>query len=98
METIKILQVGLGPLGIKTNIYITQKASLETIAAVDINPAEKEKDLGTLSGHDPNGVIVQSDMVEVPNLDEVDIAILTTTSGKVHEAMGILASLASSAP
>ena len=77
---IHILQIGLGPLGIKTYQYIAEKQSMKTIAAVDINPTLKHHDLGLLSGMEANGVMIQNDIASVPNLDQVDAVVLTTSS------------------
>lgn len=74
------MQVGLGPLGLKITDYINDKQSIETIAAVDINPDLNNKDLGALAGLLENGVKIKNNIAEVDNLSEVDVVVLTTSS------------------
>ena len=38
MKNIRILQIGIGPLGIKTAQFIAERKGLQTIAAVDKSP------------------------------------------------------------
>ena len=80
MGTTKVLQVGLGPLGIKISRYINDKESIETIAAVDIDPELLNKDLGELADAEASGTKIKNSLSEVPNLSEVDVVILTTSS------------------
>ncbi len=77
---IKLLQVGLGPLGIKTFEYITGRKSLQTIAAVDINPSLAGRKLSELVEGQENEVIIKSSLEEVDNINEVDAVVLTTSS------------------
>jgi len=77
---INILQIGLGPLGIKTHQYIAEKKSMQTVAAVDINPALHGKDLGTLANLRENKIPISNSIAAVPNLDQVDVVVLTTSS------------------
>lgn len=77
---INILQMGLGPLGVKTFNYIAEKQTMCTLAAVDINPSLAGQDLGTICGTDPAGVIIKSHLSEVENIEEIDVVVLTTSS------------------
>lgn len=77
---INILQIGIGPLGLKIAEYIAEKKSMQTIAALDINPAIGSKDLEELTGSPQSGLKVHSTLESIENLDEVDIAVLTTSS------------------
>ena len=45
MNPIKIIQIGIGPLGIKIANFIAERKGLKTIAAVDKNPDLVGKDL-----------------------------------------------------
>ena len=74
------MQVGLGPLGLKISKYINDKESIETIAAVDINPTLLNKDLGDLAGLGNNGVQIKNSIDTVGNISEVDVVVLTTSS------------------
>jgi len=77
---IHVLQIGIGPLGLKTYSYISQREKLKTVAAVDINSQLEGKDLGILSGHEANGVHVRTSLSKVDNIDDVDVVVLTTSS------------------
>lgn len=74
------MQVGLGPLGLKISKYINDKESIETIAAVDINPTLLNKDLGDLAGLGNNGVQIKNSIDTVGNISEIDVVVLTTSS------------------
>lgn len=80
MSKIKVVQVGLGPLGIKTANFIAERANVEIIAAVDKNPALIGKDLGALRGVAPSGVKVQEDFAAAVAANRPDVAVLTTVS------------------
>ena len=77
---INILQVGLGPLGVKINQYISEKKSMRAIAGVDINPNLVGLDIGTHCNTQPNIGKIYNHISQVPNIEDIDIAILTTSS------------------
>ena len=72
--------MGLGPLGIKIGQYINEKKSMETVGAVDINPELWHKDFGMHTLGMNSGVKIEKSLKDVPNLDNVDIVVLTTSS------------------
>ena len=80
MKTINVLQVGLGPLGIKTASFINERNHIQTVAAVDKNPDLIGKDLGKLSGDSPSGIIIVGSVAEAIKDKEIDLAVLTTVS------------------
>lgn len=80
MSKIKVVQVGLGPLGIKTANFIAERNSVEIVAAVDKNPALIGKDLGELRGVAASGVLVQEDFAAAVAKSKPDVAVLTTVS------------------
>ncbi len=80
MRSINIVQIGLGPLGIKIANFIQERPSLTTIAAVDKNPELIGKDLGLLCGGTPSGVIIQENLADAVSEEKPDIAVLTTVS------------------
>jgi len=77
---IKLLQIGLGPLGLKTYQYISEKSTMQTVAAVDIDPSLKGKDLGELCGGSPTGIKIVNDLEAVSNMSDIDAVVLTTSS------------------
>lgn len=78
---IKVVVIGLGPIGIETCKLVLQKKSLHLVAAVDIDPKKNKRDLST--------TIKSKRHLEIPvfeNLElalkkfHVDVAILTSKS------------------
>lgn len=80
MQVIKIVQIGMGPLGIKIAKMIDERNGIETVASVDINPTLEGRDLGELCGGDPNQVLIESDLKAAVQRTKPDIAVLTTVS------------------
>lgn len=80
MKKIKALQIGLGPLGVKIYNYIQQRPNIETVGAVDINPALVGKDFGTIVDNETNGLIVTSDLKDCIENTAPDVIILSTVS------------------
>lgn len=80
METIKVIQVGLGPLGVKIATYINERKNIQTVASVDTNPNLIGKDLGKISGTQASNVIIADSIEGALKGKEVDLAILTTVS------------------
>lgn len=80
MKDITVVQIGLGPLGIKIANFIKERNGLRTIAAVDKNPEMIGKDLGELTGGLASGIIIQGDLGDAIENEKPDIAILTTVS------------------
>lgn len=77
-----ILQIGFGPLGIQTAIFIAKKEQVKTVAVVDINKDLNEKSLYEISNElDQNVLVYSSVRAAVNQLDnKPDIAIITTVS------------------
>ncbi|MCB9094498.1 MAG: hypothetical protein H6621_05450 [Halobacteriovoraceae bacterium] len=79
MEKIKVLVVGLGPIGQAVCKHIFTKDSLEIIGALDIYPELEGRDLGEVCGVNDKNVFVKSKASELP-LAEAQVAVITTTS------------------
>jgi 2,4-diaminopentanoate dehydrogenase len=80
-EKIKVIQYGLGPIGIKMLQYVAERPSLEIVGAVDIDPAKIGKDLGELAELSaPVGVVVSGNAAELLGQVDADVVVLTTTS------------------
>jgi len=77
---IKILQIGMGPLGIKIAKMIAERNGITTVAAVDINPTLKNVDIGVLYGNEEVGVYIYNDLKEAVEQTNPDVAVLTTVS------------------
>ena len=76
---LKVVQIGLGPLGIKIASFISEREGLTTVAAVDKNPDLIGKSLASLAGIDSDVFIVSS-VAEVIKTGKPDVAVLTTVS------------------
>lgn len=80
MKIINVVQIGLGPLGIKIASFIKERNNIQTVAAVDKNPALIGQDLGKLSSNQASGLLIQESLAEALDGKKVDLAILTTVS------------------
>jgi 4-hydroxy-tetrahydrodipicolinate reductase len=76
----RIIQIGLGPLGIKTYRYASGRSDLHIVAAVDKAPSLVGQDLGILAGGEPAGIHVTDDLPGAVIAARPDIAVLTTVS------------------
>jgi 2,4-diaminopentanoate dehydrogenase len=80
-SNLKIIQYGLGPIGIKVVQYLSERKSVEIVGAVDIDSAKIGKDLGELAGLGKElGVKVSGNAKELFENVKADIVVLTTTS------------------
>ncbi len=77
---IKILQIGLGPLGQKIGNYITERKGIKTIAAVDKNPNYIGQDFGQLCGQHPSGVTIKESVTAALEGKKPDVVVLSTVS------------------
>ena len=77
---VKVVMIGLGPLGQKVVRYAVRRKSIAIVAAVDTDPAKIGKDLGTLSHIKKLGIVVRGDLKSALKGTRPDAAILTTVS------------------
>ncbi len=80
MSKIKVLQFGLGPIGIRSARLAADKENMELVAAVDIDPEKVGKDVGELGGGEALGVKVTDDIAAVLSELKPDVALHTTSS------------------
>ncbi len=76
---LNVLQIGLGPLGLKIASFIAERKGLNVVSAVDKNPELVGKSLGSLAGI-ASEVIISSSVAEALEAGKPDVAILTTVS------------------
>ena len=75
------MQFGVGPIGLRTVRYVSDKAGFEIVGAIDADPEKIGRDLGELADLDkPLGVRVSGDAREVLGKLDADVVVLTTTS------------------
>ena len=81
MDKIKVMQVGIGPIGQKVVRYMLERQALEIVAAVDLDPDKTGKDLGQVCGLDEDlGITVSDDLESAVRDARPDVAVLTTVS------------------
>ncbi len=80
MKEIKIVQIGMGPLGIKIANFIADRKGLVTVAAVDKNPELVGKDLSELPNCHASGVTIVESLAKAVTDSKPDVAVLTTVS------------------
>jgi len=80
METIKVVQIGLGPLGAKIANFISERKGIETVAAVDKNPNLIGMDVAQTYGGPPSGIVIKESLSDALENKAVDVAVLATVS------------------
>jgi 2,4-diaminopentanoate dehydrogenase len=76
---LKIIQVGLGPLGVKAVTYLLDRPCFQIIGALDVNPGLIGKDVAEVSGRAAIGVPISATLS--PEIAQAaDCAIITTVS------------------
>ncbi|MDN5201145.1 hypothetical protein QQ008_07225 [Fulvivirgaceae bacterium BMA10] len=80
MKNIKIIQVGMGPLGTKIAEFIKNREGLTTVAAIDKNPDLVGKSLKELNEVLSDDIKISDDLVEAVQHRKPDVAVLTTVS------------------
>lgn len=80
MKKIKVVQIGMGPLGIKIGQFISQRNSLQTVGAIDKNPALIGKRMVDLHEDLSDSVSIRENLAEVLSEVKPDVAVLTTVS------------------
>lgn len=79
MKKIKILQVGLGPLGQKT-VQFAIARGFKIVAAVDSAPDKIGRDLGEVCGLKRMGIKITGNVKDALKNKKADIAVVTTVS------------------
>lgn len=79
MKRIRVVSVGLGPIGMAVARLALSKQSIELVGAVDPDPQKVGKDLGTLLGQEECGIVISADAPSLYATTKPD-AILHCTS------------------
>jgi 4-hydroxy-tetrahydrodipicolinate reductase len=81
MSTIRILHVGLGPVGASIVKQISTRAGLKSVAAVDVDPSKVGMDLGDVVGLTKRvGVTVSGEVGKTLKTSKADLVVLCTGS------------------
>ncbi len=77
---IRIVHIGLGPLGRMLGPYLTEKDHLRVVGAVDVDPVKAGQDLGAAYNLDrPLDVAVEGSL-DAGMMNDADVAVVTTVS------------------
>ena len=76
---IRVVQIGLGPIGVSTTRYLLEHPRLRIVGALDSDPAKQGKDLGELAGVPSLGLPIGGSLDDYPP-ETADTAVVTTTS------------------
>jgi len=80
-KQIKVVQYGLGPIGLQITRYLLERKIFTIVGAIDIDPRKVGKDLGTVAGLNKKlRVRVSSDANKVLKNSHAGIVVLTTAS------------------
>lgn len=78
---IRVIQYGLGPIGSAVARHVVERAGLELVGGVDIDPAKVSKDVGEVIGLGrPLGFAVTEKLTQVLTRTEADMVLHTTSS------------------
>lgn len=61
MKRLRVVSVGLGPIGLAAARLALSKRNLELVGAVDVDPAKTGKDLGELLDSPSTGVVIEAE-------------------------------------
>jgi len=78
--SIKVLQVGLGPIGTAVVRQLISRTGLSVVGAIDIDPEKVGRDLGDICGASRLGIKVSNDLVGTIGAGRPDIAVMCTSS------------------
>lgn len=89
MSKLRVVQMGLGPIGNKVTQYLLERDSIEIVGGIDSDPRKEGQDIGLLAGLAPIGVKVTPHLSQVLGNGNVDVVVLTTTSclSKTYEQL-----------
>ncbi|WP_441001358.1 NAD(P)H-dependent amine dehydrogenase family protein [Fodinibius sp. SL11] len=77
---IKVVHIGIGPLGQKVVKYARERKGIEIVGAVDLDPQKIGQDLGEFCGLDSLNVPIMESLDDVLNEKNPDVAVVTTLS------------------
>jgi 2,4-diaminopentanoate dehydrogenase len=81
IRPIKIVQVGLGPIGAAITRLIAERKGLRLVGAVDVDPAKAGRDLGEVAGSGrPLRIRVSDDLGKTLKASKPHVAVVCTSS------------------
>lgn len=79
-DKIKVILIGVGPLGVKITQFINERNVIEILGVVDKNPDLLNKDLGEYCGGEANGIKIKKSIDDIVAFGSADVVILSTVS------------------
>lgn len=92
-EPIRVVQYGIGPIGLECIRTVLQKENtglIKLVGAVDVDPEKVGRDVADLLGREePLGIVVRSDAADVIRDSGADVVLHTTSSflDRVHDQL-----------
>lgn len=81
MKEIKVVQYGIGPIGIKIIQNLSQRKNIKITGAIDIDSSKIGKDIGIISELEyETGVKISNDSKNILKNSSADVVVLTTSS------------------
>lgn len=80
MERIRVMQIGMGPLGRQISTFISERNVLQLVSAVDKDPTLVGRDLGELCPGVQRGITISDQLEDEVKKKNPDVALLTTVS------------------
>lgn len=77
---LKIVQLGLGPIGQQLTRYLSERPGIQIVGAVDPDPEKSGKDVGAHAGLEPLDIQISPDLDSVQDITEADVAVISTLS------------------
>ena len=80
-EVVQVVQYGLGPIGSAVARHVTERAGIELVGGVDIDPQKVQRDVGEVIGlGHPLGFPVEATLSAALQRSEADVVLHTTSS------------------
>jgi 4-hydroxy-tetrahydrodipicolinate reductase len=77
---VKIIQMGMGPLGKKVYQYAIERKSLQVVGAVDMNPEIIGQDIGIFCDRPSAGIPILGSLEDALEHSSADVVVVTTVS------------------
>lgn len=79
-SALRVVSLGLGPIGLAAARLAASKTTLQLVGAIDIDPDKVGRDLGELLDQDPTGIAVEGDIEAALTRLKPDVVIHCTSS------------------
>lgn len=86
MEEIKVVIHGYGAVGAGIVNVLSKRKGIKVVGAIARSADKQGKDIGTLGGFDPVGVVIENDLLAVCDREKPDVVICTASTGTPRES------------